>query len=156
MDSLTPEKRSWNMSRIRSTNTKTEKEFRSVLHKMGYRYRINQSNIPGKPDIFLRKYNTAIFVHGCFWHRHQGCKYAYTPKSNIEFWNLKFKKNISRDENVKIQIENMGINYLVVWECELRDIDKLKKRIENILIKDISFRTSCVQAERNGQVFKGN
>ncbi|ERP39060.1 very short patch repair endonuclease [Chitinivibrio alkaliphilus] len=156
MDSLTPEKRSWNMSRIRSKNTKIEKEVRTVLHKMGYRYRINPIDILGKPDIFLRKYNTAIFVHGCFWHRHQGCKYAYTPKSNIEFWDLKFKKNINRDNNVKSQIEKMGINYLVVWECELRDIDKLKKRLENMLIKNVSCRTSCAPAERNGQVFKRN
>jgi len=129
MDSLTPEKRSWNMSRIRSTNTKTEKEVRSVLHKMGYRFRLNRNDIPGRPDIFLRKYNTAIFVHGCFWHRHQNCKYTYNSKSNVEFWQLKFEKNIKRDREVKKLLHEMGINQMIIWECELKEPDKLKKRL---------------------------
>ena len=133
MDRLSKEKRSWNMSKIKSTNTKIEIEVRSILHKMGYRFRLNRNDIPGRPDIFLRKYNTAIFVHGCFWHRHKNCKYAYNPKSNIEFWQLKFEKNIERDREVKKLLHEMGINQMIIWECELKDPDKLKKRLREEL-----------------------
>lgn len=133
MDRLSKEKRSWNMSKIKSTNTKIEIEVRSILHKMGYRFRLNRNDIPGRPDIFLRKYNTAIFVHGCFWHRHKNCKYAYNPKSNIEFWQLKFEKNIKRDREVKKLLHEMGINQMIIWECELKDPDKLKKRLREEL-----------------------
>jgi len=133
MDRLSKEKRSWNMSKIKSTNTKIEIEVRSILHKMGYRFRLNRNDIPGRPDIFLRKHNTAIFVHGCFWHRHKNCKYAYNPKSNIEFWQLKFEKNIKRDREVKKLLHEMGINQMIIWECELKDPDKLKKRLREEL-----------------------
>lgn len=154
MDHLTPEKRSWNMSKIKSKNTRIEIQVRSILHRMGYRFRINSSNIQGKPDIFLRKYNTAIYVHGCFWHRHQGCKYAYTPKTNIEFWQKKFKKNIARDNEVKRQLKEIGMNQIVIWECELKDLDKLKKQLACLLkLNNFCFRTSCDPAERNVQVF---
>src|SRR3989338_7179007 len=99
MDTLSPEKRSWNMSRIRGENTKPELAVRSMLHRMGYRFRISDKTLPGKPDIVLPKYRTAIFVHGCFWHRHQGCKYTYTPKSRLDFWSRKFEGNVMRDKN---------------------------------------------------------
>lgn len=88
------------MSRIRSRNTNPEKQLRSLLHRAGYRFRINVKKLPGSPDIVLPKYRTAIFVHGCFWHRHAGCKYAYIPKSRIEFWDNKFQSTVERDLNL--------------------------------------------------------
>jgi DNA mismatch endonuclease (patch repair protein) len=136
MDRLTKEKRSWNMSRIRSKNTKPEKRLRSLLHRVGYRFRINVKRLPGSPDIALPKYRTIIFVHGCFWHRHAGCKYAYTPKSRIEFWENKFRNTIERDQKKANALEASGWQVLVVWECELKNnpqvvlmsiIEKLKE-----------------------------
>ena len=114
MDRLTKEERSKNMAAIRSKNTKPEIILRKWLFSKGLRFRLNVSYIPGHPDIFLRKYNTAIFVHGCFWHRHGGCKYAYTPKSRLEFWENKFKKNIERDQKVRTELYQVNIKCLIV------------------------------------------
>ena len=97
MDIKSPEERSKNMAAIHSKNTKPEIYFRKLLFSQGYRYSLNSGKIPGHPDIYLRKYNTAIFVHGCFWHRHSGCRYAYMPKSKVEFWQKKFEANVNRD-----------------------------------------------------------
>lgn len=108
------------MAAIRSRDTKPEVYLRKLLFARGYRYRIADKNIPGHPDIFLRKYNTAIFVHGCFWHRHPGCKYAYTPKSRIEFWQKKFDDNVRRDAVVVEELQKQGIKQLVVWECTIK------------------------------------
>lgn len=119
MDVLTREKRSWNMSRVRSRNTKPETKIRSLLHRAGFRFRINAKKLPGSPDIVLPKYRTAVFVHGCFWHRHTGCKYAYTPKSRIEFWENKFRSTVERDLKKTKMLEASGWQVLVVWECEL-------------------------------------
>ena len=96
-DKLTPEKRSWNMSRIKGKDTKIEVEVRKYLFSKGYRFRKNDKRYPGKPDIVLPKYHVAIFVHGCFWHRHEGCKDATTPKTRTEFWLEKFDKNVKND-----------------------------------------------------------
>jgi DNA mismatch endonuclease (patch repair protein) len=130
VDSLTREKRSWNMSRIRSKDTKPEKIVRSLLHRMGYRFRLNVKSLPGKPDIVLPKYKTVIFVHGCFWHRHPKCKYAYTPKSRIEFWGKKFSDNVERFKIVKKELKHLKWNVLVIWECEIKSnadlVNKLK------------------------------
>lgn len=123
MDKLTPEHRSWNMSRIRSSNTKPELIVRSLLHRMGFRFRIHRKDLPGKPDIVLPKYKTVVFVHGCFWHRHEDCQYAYTPKSRVEFWEEKFKKNIERDNRNRTDLEALGWKVLVVWACELSDLE---------------------------------
>lgn len=113
-DIVSPEKRSQNMSAIRSKNTKPEVYLRKLLFAQGYRYRIADKSVPGHPDIFLCKYNTAIFVNGCFWHRHQGCKYAYTPKSRVEFWQKKFDDNVRRDSAVKAELLEHGIKCLIV------------------------------------------
>ena len=121
-DSLTPERRSWNMSRIKNKNTKPEVYLRKLLFAEGYRYRIAPKYIPGHPYIYLKKYNTAIFVHGCFWHRHFGCKYAYTPKSRIEFWQKKFDDNIRRDDVVSEELNKRGIKQLIVWECTIKQM----------------------------------
>ena len=120
MDKLTKEERSRNMSAIKGRDTKPEILLRKWLFLQGYRYRNNVSYIPGHPDLFLRRYNTAVFVNGCYWHRHQGCKYAYTPKSNSEFWEKKFQANIKRDSRVRVELSSMGIKCLVIWECTIK------------------------------------
>lgn len=130
-DSLSPEKRSWNMSRIKGKDTKPEMTVRSLLHKMGYRFRLHRKDLPGVPDIVLPKYKTAIFIHGCFWHRHNGCKLAYNPKTRIEFWNKKFRDTVKRDRlNIK-KLEDLGWNTEIIWECEVKNIIELGKRIES-------------------------
>ena len=123
-DIVSPEKRSQNMSAIRSKNTKPEVYLRKLLFAQGYRYRIADKSVPGHPDIFLRKYNTAIFVNGCFWHRHPGCKYAYTPKSRVEFWQKKFDDNVKRDELVRKELESKKVKIVVVWECTIKRMKK--------------------------------
>lgn len=134
-DRITKEHRSWNMSRIRSKDTKPEKAVRSLLHSMGYRFRLHVKELPGKPDIVLPKYKTIIFVHGCYWHRHQGCKYAYMPNSRVNFWNEKFRRNIQRHQKVTRELEELGWNILVVWECELQDTKTLQEKIYHICRK---------------------
>lgn len=134
MDTLTSEKRSWNMSRIRGVHTKPELAVRSMLHRMGYRFRISDKTLPGKPDVVLPKYRTAIFVHGCFWHRHPGCKYTYMPKSHLDFWSRKFVENVMRDKNNISLLKKAGWLPIVVWECEIKhNADVLLGRISGIL-----------------------
>ena len=129
-DIISQKKRSWNMSRIQSKDTAAEVKVRTYLFSRGFRYRKNVAKLPGKPDIVLPKFKTVIFVHGCFWHRHEGCKYAYTPKSRIEFWNDKFQKNIVRDKVVEDQLKEQGIRSLVIWECTVRKMMQ-KSNIES-------------------------
>ena len=124
-DIVSPERRSKNMSAIRSKDTKPEIYLRKLLFAAGYRYRIAEKSVAGHPDIFLRKYNAAIFVHGCFWHRHSGCKYAYSPKSRVEFWENKFTNNLKRDETVKLELSQHGIRQLIVWECTIKRMQKI-------------------------------
>lgn len=119
-DSLTPEKRSWVMGRIRSANTKPELVLRSLLHRCGYRFSLRRRDLPGKPDIVLRKHRAVIFVHGCFWHRHEGCRQASLPRSRREFWTEKFARNVARDAANRAALAALGWRVLVVWECELR------------------------------------
>lgn len=133
-DTISPERRSQNMSAIRSKDTKPEIYLRKLLFAEGYRYRIAEKSIPGHPDMFLRKYNTAIFVHGCFWHRHQGCKYAYMPKSRVEFWQKKFDDNVRRDTVVKAALQENNVKCLIVWECTIKQMMKdsdVERRIIN-------------------------
>ena len=127
MDIISKEKRSWNMSKIRSKNTKPELVVRSFLHKKGFRFRLHSKNLPGKPDIVLPKYKTVIFVHGCFWHRHPGCKYSYKPKSRKNFWEKKFRENTGRFMLVKRKLKNLGWKVIVVWECETNKVNCLEK-----------------------------
>lgn len=138
-DIISPERRSKNMSAIRSKDTKPEIYLRKLLFAEGYRYRIAEKSIPGHPDMFLRKYNTAIFVHGCFWHRHQGCKYAYTPKSNVEFWQTKFDNNVKRDAVVGIELQERKIKCLIVWECTIKQMIKDSIVEKAILLQIESF-----------------
>jgi len=119
VDKLTPEQRSWNMSRIRSKDTKPELIVRSLLHRMGFRFRVNRKDLPGTPDIVLPKYRTVIFVHGCFWHRHKGCKKATTPSSNIAIWQDKFAENVGRDRRNQRSLRKEGWKVIVLWACKV-------------------------------------
>ena len=119
-DVHTAEVRSYNMSRIRNKDTKPEELVRKHLFSQGFRYRKNDARLPGKPDIVLPKYKTAIFVNGCFWHKHDGCKYFVWPKSNAEFWKYKIETNAERDRRNHDLLQQMGWKVLVIWECELK------------------------------------
>lgn len=119
-DILTPEKRSWNMSRIKGKNTKPEVLLRSLLHQAGFRFRVHD-NLPGKPDIVLPRYNSVIFVNGCFWHRHKNCKYAYNPKSRQDFWQKKFARTVQRDQEKTEKLLKNGLQVHTVWECKLKN-----------------------------------
>ncbi len=122
--------RSRNMSAIKSKNTKPEIAVRKLLHSMGYRFRLHRKDLPGSPDIVLPKYKTVIFVHGCFWHRHENCKYATTPKTRKEFWENKFKTNLKRDLDIQEKIKNIGWQSVVIWECEIKNKFVLKETIK--------------------------
>lgn len=131
---FSPEKRSAIMSLVRSKNTKPELLVRSLLQRMGYRFRLHRKDLPGSPDMVLPKYRTAIFVHGCFWHQHPGCKKATLPNQNAEFWREKFERNVRRDENAQRRLREMGWRLLVLWECEVkRDADALPARLKAAL-----------------------
>lgn len=119
-DVHTPEQRSYNMSRIRGKNTKPEELVRRYLFAQGFRYRKNDARFPGKPDIVLPKYKTVIFVNGCFWHAHEGCKYFVWPKSNVDFWKRKINGNIQRDLRNNQLLSEQGWNVIVIWECQLK------------------------------------
>ena len=135
-DVLSREQRSRNMAAIKSKNTKPEVYVGKLLFEAGYRYRKNVNYIEGHPDLFLRKYNTAIFVNGCFWHRHNNCKYASIPKSRKEFWQKKFDDNIRRDVIVKEKLNEDGIKQLIIWECTVKKMRK-NNDFENEILDDI-------------------
>ncbi len=132
VDSLSPSERSERMSRIRGKDTKPELTLRKALHRLGFRYRIHNAGLPGKPDLVFRRYKTVVFVHGCFWHRHAGCSIATTPKSNTAFWLEKFEKTMARDKRVTTQLEEQGWRVLVVWECELSTPAKAMQATEKL------------------------
>lgn len=120
MDIKSAVERSKNMAHIKSKGTTPEYTIRALLYKRGFHYRLNYSKIEGHPDLYVRRYNVAIFIHGCFWHRHENCHYAYMPKTNMEFWNQKFAKNVERDAQVKAKLASQGIRILIVWECSIK------------------------------------
>ena len=121
MDTISKEKRSEVMGRIRSKDTKPEMLVRRHLHALGFRYRLHYSKLPGHPDIVLPKWHTVILVNGCFWHRHEGCKAASTPKSNVKFWEDKFERNVSRDRKEQAELKESGWHVIVLWECEVKN-----------------------------------
>lgn len=135
MDVHDKKTRSYNMSQIKGKNTKPEEMVRKYLFAQGFRYRKNDKKLPGTPDIVLPKYKTVIFVNGCFWHGHAGCKYFVWPKSNPDFWKRKIETNISRDRKIIELLEERGWNVIVIWECELKKafasefLEQLKARI---------------------------
>jgi DNA mismatch endonuclease (patch repair protein) len=135
MDKLSIEKRSWNMSQVKNQDTKPELRVRSALHRLGYRFRLHQKDLPGTPDIVLPRYKKIILVHGCFWHRHPSCKFAYMPKSNVNFWQEKFQANLVRDKNTIKALEDQGWFVVIIWECETIDLNQLTARI-NLIFSD--------------------
>lgn len=138
-DVHSPEKRSYNMSRIKSKDTKPEEKVRKYLFSRGFRYRKNDARLPGKPDIVLPKYKTVIFVNGCFWHKHEGCKYFVWPKNNAEFWKSKIESNVERDLREQEAIRSLGWQVIVVWECELKSnrFEETMANVVQILFKRI-------------------
>ena len=140
-DHLSKEQRSWNMSRIKGRDTGPERKLRSGLHRLGFRFRVHEAKLPGKPDIVLHKYRTVVFVHGCFWHRHDGCKHTTTPKSNQTFWLEKFRNTIERDKRNTGALKSLGWQIIIVWECEINaDVDQATRRIAHCLqgIQDVA------------------
>lgn len=132
-DVFSKEKRSWIMSRIRGRDTKPEMLVRSVVHRMGFRFRLHCRELPGKPDIVLPRHKKVIFVHGCFWHGHKQCLRSRRPTTNTEFWNKKLDANIARDKRVRMNLRRLGWKVLVVWECETSDPDRLFAKLERFL-----------------------
>jgi DNA mismatch endonuclease (patch repair protein) len=121
MDTVDKATRSKIMSKVGQKATGPEMKLRLALHKAGFRYRVNVRDLPGSPDLVFPKYRAVIFVHGCFWHRHKGCKYTTIPKDRFEFWNAKFDANVARDAKNVDELEKLGWRVLIVWECELKE-----------------------------------
>ncbi len=134
VDLLTSERRSWNMSQIKGRNTRPELRLRSLLHRAGFRFRLHAKQLPGRPDVVLPKYRTAIFVHGCFWHRHPGCRNTTTPSTRREFWQEKFDGNVRRDARNCAALEATGWTVVTVWDCELKtDAEGVVRRLADKL-----------------------
>ncbi|WP_223481241.1 MULTISPECIES: very short patch repair endonuclease [unclassified Pseudomonas] len=135
-DVVTPEHRSKIMSMIKSKNTKPEMLVRSVCHEMGLRYRLHRKDLPGTPDLVFPRHRLCIFVHGCFWHRHPGCKYAYTPKSRLDFWLPKLARNVERDLAAQQALQALGWRVAIIWECHTKDREFLRNEIRITLGSD--------------------
>jgi DNA mismatch endonuclease (patch repair protein) len=134
MDTLTPAERSERMSRVRSKDTKPEMLVRSLVHRMGFRFRLHDKSLPGNPDLVFRSRRKIIFVHGCFWHRHgPNCEYTRWPKSKLDFWRPKLEQNHQRDKAVTRELRKLGWRVLVVWECQLKYSEKLAGRLRSFL-----------------------
>jgi DNA mismatch endonuclease (patch repair protein) len=133
MDRISKERRSWNMSRIKSENTAPERSVRSALHRLGFRFRLHQKSLPGKPDIVLPRLKTVILVHGCFWHRHPSCVFAYVPKTRQAFWQRKFDENVARDQRVRGELRKSGQRVVVIWECQTTNSARLAAIIKHAL-----------------------
>ena len=132
-DRISEEQRSYNMSRVKGANTEVERLVRKLIHSMGYRFRLHDRSLPGTPDIVFSRKKKAIFVHGCFWHQHDDCLSSRRPKSNQDFWNPKLDRNRERDSANQQQLTDGGWDYLIVWECELRETPTLASRIKEFL-----------------------
>lgn len=126
------------MGRVKNKSTKPELKIRKLIYSLGYRYRLHDTDLPGKPDIVFKSKKMVIFVHGCFWHRHNNCKRTRTPKSNIKFWENKFSNNVIRDNKVQYKLRELGWDYLIIWECEINDTSKVKAKIISFLDKGMS------------------
>lgn len=143
-DIVCPEKRSKMMAHISSHDTTPELYFRKLLYAAGIRYRLKVSSIIGHPDIYLPKSKTAIFIHGCYWHRHEHCKYAYNPKTNVAFWQNKFSDNVKRDKFVRKALYDQGVKILVIWECTIKRMKKDEVYKQNTMDSTIAFLQSEV------------
>ena len=128
-DIVDSKRRSENMSRIKGRDTAPELAVRRTAHSLGLRFRLHRKDLPGRPDLVFPKHQLAVFVHGCFWHRHDGCRYAYTPKSRVAFWTNKFAGNIARDQRNEEALRNLGWQVLVIWECETWNEESIRQRL---------------------------
>ncbi len=142
MDILAPEQRSRLMSRIRGKDTRPELRVRQVTYALGFRFRLHRRDLPGSPDLVFASRRKAIFVHGCYWHRHAGCRYAYSPKSNAEFWQAKFAANVARDQIATNALRELGWQVLVIWECETRNAEALQSRLADFLNNNMARSTA--------------
>lgn len=161
-DHLTIEQRHKNMAAVKSKDTKPEMVVRKYLWSRGFRYRVNNPRLPGHPDIVLRKYHTCIFVNGCFWHGHEGCKYFRMPKTNTEFWERKISRNRERDREEQKQLARMGWHCITVWECELKGerrektLESLEYTLNHIFILDRDLRYRLPEREDLGMAAEEN
>lgn len=133
MDIVTREHRSSIMAQIRGRDTKPELAVRRAAHALGYRFRLHRRELPGSPDMVFPARRKVVFVHGCYWHRHPGCRLAYTPKSNVTFWTAKFDRNVSRDEEAQARLIELGWDALTIWECQTTDDSRLKRLLREFL-----------------------
>lgn len=129
MDTISPERRSENMRRIKSKGTKPELIVRRTAHRLGYRFRLHRKDLPGNPDLTFPGRSKVIFVHGCFWHQHSGCKHGRPPRSRPEYWGPKLTRNVERDQRREAELISMGWSVLTIWECELEDNVNLEERL---------------------------
>lgn len=143
-DILNRTQRSKLMARIRGSDTTPELAVRRIAHRMGFRFRLHRKDLPGRPDLVFPKYRVALFVHGCFWHRHEGCKFAYMPKTRIEFWKKKFEGNIARDKRQESALCALGWKVLTIWECEVDNVEEVEKKLGIFLNNQNPARTSGV------------
>ena len=135
-DIVDSKRRSELMAGIKGRDTAPERRVRRIAHRMGLRFRLHRKDLPGRPDLVLPKHRLAVFVHGCFWHRHEGCKYAYTPKSRVAFWSEKFAANVARDARQQATLKALGWRVLVIWECETRHETAVEDRLAALIQGD--------------------
>ena len=149
MSDLNPSQRSYNMSMIKGKGTKPEMIVRKFLYGNGYRYLLNVKSLPGKPDIVVKKYGVVIFINGCFWHGHEGCKYFKIPKTRTEWWKAKFERNIARDAKVRDELRQKGWRTMVIWECQLKPkvCEQTLKELAYIL--DVSYLERLTRSYKN-------
>lgn len=133
MDRLTPERRSWLMSRVRAKDTSPEMRVRRAAHAMGLRFRLHRESLPGKPDLIFARRRLALFVHGCFWHRHTGCGKSSDPKTRLEYWQAKFETNVARDVRVSAELQSLGWRVVTIWECETKRPEELDSVLRSII-----------------------
>ena len=152
-DTLTPDQRHRNMAAIHSASTKPELKLRQALWRLGFRYRVNDKKLPGKPDIVLPRYRTVIFVHGCFWHGHKDCKFYTVPKTNTEFWTAKITRNKERDQEVWRQLEAKGWSVIIVWECQLKKaaLDETIGRVRAEILRNGELYLSAQEERRRSR-----
>jgi DNA mismatch endonuclease, patch repair protein len=136
------------MRLVRSKDTKPEKKVRVLLHRLGFRFRLHRKDLPGNPDIVLPKHSAVIFVHGCFWHRHKGCQEASMPATHQNYWIPKFKRTVERDKRNQEELRRLGWNVIVLWECEIKDLNQLTDQLMN------SITSSKLQYSQEYSIFK--
>lgn len=133
VDHISPERRSWLMSRVRGKHTTPEMRVRKAAHAMGLRFRLHRKDLPGKPDLVFPRHRVALFVHGCFWHRHAACKKSTSPKTRVAYWNEKFRSNVERDRNNYAKLSDAGWTPLVIWECQTKSDNELGSLLVQII-----------------------